>query len=72
MAAVAAIRSNPIIRDFDLRLRTRGKPSKSALTACMRKLIVILNAVLRTRQFRHTPALAGARFSSFSLPGRGN
>jgi transposase len=66
MAAVAAIRSNPIISDFYLRLRTRGKPSKSALTACMRKLIVILNAMLRTKQSRHTLPLAAPTSSSFS------
>ena len=49
MAAVAAARgSNPMIAGFYERLRRAGKPAKLALTACMRKLVVTLNAVLRT------------------------
>jgi transposase len=49
MAAVAAARgSNPAIAGFYERLRRAGKPAKLALTACMRKLIVTLNAMLRT------------------------
>jgi transposase len=49
MAAVAAARgSNPAIADFYRRLRAAGKPAKLALTACMRKLVVTLNAMLRT------------------------
>jgi transposase len=49
MAAVAAVRgSNPVISDFYERLRAAGKPAKLALTACVRKLVVTLNAMLRT------------------------
>jgi transposase len=49
MAAVAAARgSNPVIAGFYKRLRLAGKPAKLALTACMRKLVVTLNAMLRT------------------------
>jgi transposase len=49
MAAVAAARgSNPVIAGFYKRLRLAGKPAKLALTACMRKLVVVLNAMLRT------------------------
>jgi len=49
MAAVAAVRgANPAIAGFYERLRQAGKPSKLALTACMRKLVVTLNAMLRT------------------------
>jgi transposase len=49
MAAVAAARgSNPAIAGFYRRLRRAGKPAKLALTACMRKLVVTLNAMLRT------------------------
>jgi transposase len=49
MAAVAAARgSNPAIAGFYQRLRLAGKPAKLALTACMRKLVVVLNAMLRT------------------------
>jgi transposase len=49
MAAVAAARgANPTIAGFYQRLRLAGKPAKLALTACMRKLVVTLNAMLRT------------------------
>jgi transposase len=58
MATVAGIRSNPIIRTFYLQLRARGKHAKRALTACMRKLLVILNAMLRSKTHWQAPALA--------------
>ena len=49
MAAVAAARgSNPAIAGFYRRLRAAGKLAKLALTACMRKLVVTLNAMLRS------------------------
>jgi transposase len=49
MAAVAAARGgNPAIAGFHRRLRLAGKPAKLALTACMRKLVVTLNAMLRS------------------------
>lgn len=50
MATLTATRYNPAIRAFYQRLRTRGKPAKLALTACMRKLLVILNAIVRSRR----------------------
>jgi transposase len=50
MAAVSAARINPVIRSFYLRLKQAGKPSKVALTACMRKLLTILNTMLRNNQ----------------------
>lgn len=50
MAALAARRYNPRIRKFYEALLQRGKEKKVALTACMRKLLVILNAMLRTNQ----------------------
>jgi transposase len=49
MAATSAIRSNPLIRDFYTRLRARGKPHKVAMVACMRKILTILNAMVRDR-----------------------
>jgi transposase len=49
MAAVAAARSNPVIRRFYQRLRANGKPAKVALVACMRKLLTIMNAMLKHR-----------------------
>jgi transposase len=48
MAALVASRRNPTIRAFYERLRTAGKPAKVALVACMRKLLVLCNSVLRT------------------------
>lgn len=50
MAALSALRSNPAIRDLAAKLKARGKPSKVILTAIMRKLIVIMNAVLKEGQ----------------------
>ena len=47
MVALTATRFNPVIRDFYRRLIAAGKPTKLALTAAMRKLVVILNAMLR-------------------------
>ena len=47
MAALTASQRNPAIRVFYQRLRARGKPPKVALTACMRKLLVIVNAMVR-------------------------
>ena len=48
MAALVASQCNPVIRAFYLRLRAAGKPAKVALTACMRKLLIILNAIARS------------------------
>ena len=47
MGALIASRHNPVIRDFYQRLVAAGKPKKVALTACMRKLLVILNTMVR-------------------------
>ena len=47
MGALVASRHNPVIRDFYQRLLAAGKPKKLALTACMRKLLVILNSMLK-------------------------
>jgi transposase len=49
MAALSAIRCNPVIRPFYRKLRDAGKPAKVALVACMRKLLTILNALLRKK-----------------------
>lgn len=50
MAALAAVRFNPTIKVFYDRLRSAGKVHKVAITATMRKLLVILNAMLRDNQ----------------------
>ena len=48
MAALVATRHHVIIREFYLRLLAAGKPKKLALVACMRKLLTILNTMVRT------------------------
>jgi transposase len=50
MAALCATRSNPLIRSFYQRLCQAGKPKKVALVACMRKLLTILNSMMRDRR----------------------
>jgi transposase len=50
MAALTARRCNPVIKAFAERLTQHGKPFKVVLTACMRKLLVIVNALLKTGQ----------------------
>jgi transposase len=47
MACLSAVRYNPVLRALYRRLRAAGKPAKVALVAAMRKLLVILNAMLR-------------------------
>ncbi len=47
MAALVASRRNSVIRDFYKRLRDKGKAPKVALVACMRKLLTILNAMIK-------------------------
>ena len=51
MGALVASRFNPVIRTFYQRLLAAGKPKKLALTACMRKLLTMLNAILKTGQY---------------------
>ncbi|EIN3018380.1 IS110 family transposase [Salmonella enterica] len=50
MAALVATRFNPVIKAFYTRLVAAGKPKKVALVACMRKLLTILNAMLRKNE----------------------
>ena len=49
MGTLSATRYNPVICDFYQRLLAAGKPKKVALVACMRKLLVILNSMLKHR-----------------------
>lgn len=49
MAALVATKRNALIRAFYQRLLTAGKPKKLALVACMRKLLIILNTIARSR-----------------------
>ncbi|MCD6248953.1 MAG: IS110 family transposase [candidate division Zixibacteria bacterium] len=54
MATLVAIQHNPDIKKFNKRLRAAGKPGKVAVTACMRKLLITLNAVV-ARGTKWTP-----------------
>ena len=60
MAALVATRHNPVIRAFYARLLAAGKPKKVALIACMHKLLLILNAVLKHRRAWCPPLLVDA------------
>ena len=60
MATVSEVRSNPTIRAFYPRLRANGKHAKPELTACMRKLLVNLNAMLHNKTSWETPALTSS------------
>lgn len=54
MVALAAMRSNPVIQAFAKRLTAAGKPIRLVIAACARKIIVILNAMLRDQtQWKH-------------------
>jgi transposase len=55
MGALVAARRNPVVREFYERLLAAGKPKKVALVACMRKLLSILNAVLKHRSPWRSP-----------------
>jgi transposase len=57
MAAMCAVPHNQVFRDHYAQLLQRGKPKKVALVACLRKLLVILNAMLRERQPWREPDL---------------
>jgi transposase len=56
MAALVGTRFNPTLKVFYQRLRAAGKPAKVALVACMRKLLTIINSMIRQRQ-RWNPKL---------------
>ncbi len=61
MAALVAVRHNPFLRAFYARLLRAGKPKNVALTACMHKLLLILNAVVRAGiPWRQPATAAGA------------
>jgi transposase len=48
MAALSGMRHNPMLKRFAVRLRKLGKPNKVVITACMRKLLTLLNTLVRT------------------------
>jgi transposase len=60
MAARSAVRFNPVLRVVYQRLLAAGKPKKVAMVACMRKLIIILNAMVRDQRSWSAPVQAAA------------
>jgi transposase len=64
MSTLVATRYNPVLKVFYGRLLAAGKKPKVALTACMRKLLIMLNAILR-HQLQWNPDFAIAVPSSF-------
>ena len=56
MATLSGIRFNPVLKPHYEQLRTRGKEKKVAITACMRKMLTILNAMMRDQQPFRYPA----------------
>jgi transposase len=61
MAALVATRFNPVIKKFYQRLLAKGKVKKVALVACMRKLLTILNEMVRNKEkWRKEEVVTGA------------
>lgn len=61
MATLAATRCNPVVKGWYQRLQAAGKPKKLAIVACMRKLLVVLNAMMKSKtrwQAQVAPATA--------------
>lgn len=58
MAALTAMRFNPVIKEFYQRLVGKGKPHKVALTACMRKLLSIVNLMVRNQTVWKTDSVS--------------
>ena len=52
MAALSAVKHDPILKAFYNRLRTAGKKPKVALVACMRKLVILMNRLLKNPNFQ--------------------
>ena len=50
MGAISAMRHNSVIKEFAQRLKAAGKPSKVVIVACMRKLLAIMNVIIKTQQ----------------------
>ena len=58
MAALTATRHNPVIKEFYQRLIANQKPFKVAITACMRKLLSIINVMVRDSTHWKSPEVA--------------
>ena len=71
MAALVATKKNPVIKAFYIRLLSQGKPKKLALIACMRKLLTILNDMVRHQtkwQEQKKKSVAGSTVSNRPAP----
>ncbi len=55
MATLSAVRYDRILKDFYLRLRAAGKKPLVAITACMRKLVILMNHLLKKPNFSLAP-----------------
>jgi transposase len=64
MATVTAMRHNPVIREFYHRLVKAGKKKKVALVACMRKLLTILNTIIKEQK----PWCEGQKSAQIAAP----
>lgn len=60
MSTLVAVRYNPVLKAFYQRLCTAGKAKKVALTACMRKLLTILNAMGKHQKPWHVQEVPSA------------
>jgi transposase len=60
MSTLVAVRYNPVLTAFYKRLCTAGKAKKVALTACMRKLLTILNAMAKPQKPWHVQEVPSA------------
>lgn len=60
MSTLVAVRYNPVLKAFYERLRTAGKAAKVALTACMRKLLMMLNAMVKHQKPWHVQEVPSA------------
>lgn len=67
MGALVGVRYNPVLKVFYQRLRAAGKPAKVALVACMRKLLTILNAMVRTNTSWRTDAPFSSRAGALGI-----
>jgi transposase len=60
MSTLVAVRYNPVLKAFYARLRAGGKAAKVALTACMRTLLTILNAMVKHHKPWHVQEVQSA------------
>jgi hypothetical protein len=67
MSTLVAVRYNPVLKAFYDRLRAKGKAAKVALTACIRKLLTILNAMVKHHKPWHGQEVPSASHTKAPL-----